>query len=581
MYKNIGVAMPRQNWVELLRQRALDEPERLAFGFMLSSVDDEIRFTYAQLDEAARRIGAALQQAGLTGERAVLLYQPGPEYVCALMGCLYGGVVAVPVYAPRQNASYTRVLQVIASARASVLLSTEKIFSTLDQYEWGNLKRVDLRWLATDTLSPSLAGQWRMPDIDADTLAVLQYTSGSTGRPKGVRLCHRHLLLNLRMLARAMDCNCDSIGVIWIPPYHDMGLIGGLLLPIYSGFPVHLMAPATFLQRPIRWLEAISKYRGTISVAPNFAYELCVKRIRPEQLATLDLSSWRVAGNGAEPIRARTMREFAETFAPAGFDSRAIFPCYGMAEATLYVAGGPISSGAHVLKASRAALENGSVQALSDSEIITLVSSGTIAPEVEVRIVDPASGRVLADGEVGEIWIAGDSIADGYWEQPEATADTFHASLPDDDSNWLRSGDLGSILDGELYVVGRLKELIIIHGQNHYPHDIEATAAGIHPALRAYGAAAFSVEHEDCEQLALVLELERNALESDLAQIAALVREAVSRQHQLQIGRLAFVRPGGIPRTSSGKIQRYLTRKRLLQGKLPIVEEKPGVVACR
>ncbi len=580
MNKVTRVATSYLNWVNLLRQRAIEEPERLAFGFMPSSIDDEICFSYAQLDEAARKIGAALQQAGLTGERAVLLYQPGPEYICALMGCLYGGVVAVPVYAPRQNASYTRVMQVIASARATVLLSSDRIFATLDQPEWGELKCAGLHWLATDNLSPSLAEQWRMPDIDGDTLAILQFTSGSTGRPKGVQLCHRHLLANSRMLAHAMGCNRDSIGVIWIPPYHDMGLIGGLLQPIYSGFPVHLMSPATFLQRPIRWLEAISKYRATISVAPNFAYELCVKRIRSEQVAKLDLSSWRVAGNGAEPIRAKTLRDFSETFAPAGFDSRAIFPCYGMAEATLYVSGSPIFSGARVLQASREALGCGSIRGRFDGETIELVSCGTIGLEAEVRIVDPASGQVCEAGEVGEIWIAGDSVAAGYWEQPEATAETFQARLSSSDRNWLRSGDLGSIVDGELYVTGRIKDLIIIRGQNHYPHDIEATVAGIHAALRPHGAVAFSMEHEDGEQLALVLELERNALENELGQVAALVREAVSRQHQLQIDHLAFVRPGGIPKTSSGKIQRYLTRQRLLQRELPVIEENQEAAAC-
>jgi acyl-CoA synthetase (AMP-forming)/AMP-acid ligase II len=461
-----------------------------------------------------------------------------------------------------------------------VLLSTGKVLATLDQGEWESLKQAGLRWLATDVLPPSLAEAWTMPDISADTLAVLQYTSGSTGQPKGVQLHHRHLLLNSQMLARAMGCGRDSVGVIWIPPYHDMGLIGGVLQPMYSGFPVHLMSPATFLQRPVRWLEAISRYRGTISVAPNFAYEQCVRRIRPEQLAKLDLSSWQVAGNGAEPVRADTLRAFSRTFAPAGFNTRAFFPCYGMAEATLYATGGPVFRGARVLQASRQALNHGQIVAPTGSDAIDLVSCGAVAPEVQVRIVDPASGRECRSGEVGEIWLAGDSIAAGYWEQPEATIETFLARLPGSARHWLRSGDLGSLVDGELYVTGRLKDLIIVRGQNHYPHDIEATIDGIHPALRAHGGAAFGVEHEGCEQLAVVLELERNVPAGDVAGIAALVRDVVSRQHQLHIDRLAFVRPGGIPRTSSGKVQRYLTRQRLLQGALPFIEEKQEAVAC-
>ena len=574
---------PYPHWVALLQRRAMDEPDRLAFGFMRNGVDDEVRFTYAQLDEAARKIGAALQQQGLSGERAVLLYQPGADYVCALMGCLYAGVAAVPVYAPRQNASYGRVLQIIASARAAVLLATDKVVASLDKPEWADLQQAGLRLLATDTLPDALAEQWRMPDIDADTLAVLQYTSGSTGRPKGVQLCHRHLLANSRMIARAMHCTRESVGVIWLPPYHDMGLIGGLLQPMYTGFPVHLMSPVTFLQRPIRWLEAISTYRGTISAAPNFAYELCVNRIRPEQLANLDLSSWQVVCNGAEPIRAAVLREFSSRFAPAGFDARAFFPCYGMAETTLYVAGGPFMSGMRTLHSSRDALAAGRIQiektaAASHVDGIELVSSGRIDADTAVCIVDPASGLRCESGTIGEIWVAGDTVAAGYWEQPEATADTFHARLPDSDLHWLRTGDLGSIIDGELYVTGRIKDLIIIRGQNHYPQDIESTVAGVHPALRMHGAAAFSIDQAEGEQLGLVLELERNALEIDLAPVAAAVRDAVSRQHQLQIDRLAFVRPGGIPRTSSGKIQRYLTRQHLLQGALPVVGEKQEAV---
>ncbi|MES2261197.1 MAG: fatty acyl-AMP ligase [Pseudomonadota bacterium] len=573
------------NWVELLMWRARDMPQGIAFGFTPNGVEDEICFTYAQLDHAARKIAAALQHAGLAGERAVILYPPGPDYVCALMGCLYAGVTAVPVYAPRQNASYARVMQILSSARAAVLLSSDKVLATLCQPEWVKMEQAGLRRLATDTLASSLAEQWRMPDISADTLAVLQYTSGSTGRPKGVRLCHRHLLANSRVIARAMDCNRESVIVSWLPPYHDMGLIGGVLQPMYCGVPLHLMSPATFLQRPVRWLEAIGRYRGTHSPAPNFAYELCVKRIRAEQLSTLDLSSWRVAGNGAEPIRAAVLREFCEVFAPAGFDPRAFFPCYGMAEATLYIAGSAVFSGAHTLQASRDALMAGVIQAGDAGDKIELVSSGAIdadaAAGADIRIVNPSSHQPCGAGQIGEIWIAGDSVADGYWEQPEASADTFHARLPGSDCNWLRTGDLGGIRDGELYVTGRIKNLIIIRGQNHYPHDIETTVAGLHPALRANGAAAFSIDHADGERLGLVLELERHALDADLVSLAAIVRDAVSLHHQLQIDRLAFVRAGDIPRTSSGKIQHYLARRLLLQGDLPVIEAHQKDVACQ
>jgi acyl-CoA synthetase (AMP-forming)/AMP-acid ligase II len=372
------------------------------------------------------------------------------------------------------------------------------------------------------------------------------------------------------------------VGVIWLPPYHDMGLIGGLLQPIYSGFPVHLMSPVTFLQRPIRWLEAISKHRGTISAAPNFAYELCVKRIRPEQLAALDLSSWQVAANGAEPIRADTLRQFSETFATAGFDARAFFPCFGMAETTLYVTGAPLFTGVHTMQASREALAIGAVtSSAANADSIELVSSGRPDEEVEVRIVNPQSEQECEAGEVGEIWVSGETVAAGYWERPQETADTFQARLPGSDRTWLRTGDLGSLVDGELYVTGRIKDLIIIRGQNHYPHDIEATVCGLHPALRPQGAAAFSITTADGEQLGLVLEVERSHAGSDLAPVEAIVRDAVSRQHQLQIDRLAFVRHGSIPKTSSGKIQRYLTRQRLLAGEMSLIEASEEGATCQ
>ena len=567
--------------VDILRQRASTEPERLAFGFLPNGLDDEIKCNYMALDQNARKIGAALQRAGLAGERAVLLYQPGPEYVCALMGCLYASVVAVPLYAPRFNSSYARVTQVVSSARAAVLLSTEKVLATLDLSEWAELRQAGLFLMATDILPEELADQWKSPAIDGDTLALLQYTSGSTGNPKGVMLCHRHMLQNSRMIARAMQCTRDSVGVLWLPPYHDMGLIGGLLQPIYSGFPVHLMSPATFLQRPIRWLEAISQFRGTISAAPNFAYELCVKRVRPEQLAALDLSSWKVAANGAEPVRAASLQRFSHTFAAAGFDARAFLPCFGMAETTLYVSGAPVFSGMRSMPVCRDAMARGKiVPVVAGSDIVELVSSGVVDPSVALRIVEPQSGQLCGAGTVGEIWLSGATVAAGYWERDQETSATFCARLPGSDANWLRTGDLGCMVDGELFVTGRIKDMIIIRGQNHYPHDIEATVADIHPALRQQGAAAFCLDNNDEEQLTLVLELERGFLNIDLALLATVVRDAVSRQHQLHIHQLMFVRPNGISKTSSGKIQRLLTRQRCLAGELPLIEPSEEIAVC-
>lgn len=580
MMRIASVDMPYAHWVDVLRHRADTEPERLAFGFMLDGTDGETQFTYAQLDLAARKIAAALQQAGCEGERAVLLYAPSAEYVCALMGCLYAGVTAVPAYVPRKSTAHAHLKRVIADSRATSLLATSHTVAALkDQPEWFAQRQAGLSMLETDALSPALAAQWTLPRLDGETLAILQYTSGSTGAPKGVQLRHRHLLANSRIISRAMGSNRESVGVVWLPPYHDMGLIGGLLQPMYAGFPVHLMSPSTFLQRPIRWLEAISKHRGTISAAPNFAYELCARRVRPDQLKSLDLSSWQVAGSGAEPVRANILREFADVFAVAGFDKRAFFPCYGMAEATLYVAGGPRMAEIRTVNAARDALAAGSIRLSGEGSGCELTSSGRVDPEVDVCIVDPISLGVCNPGDIGEIWISGASIADGYWDQPAATAATFRAQIAGSNGRWLRSGDLGCLVDGELYVTGRIKDLIIIRGQNHYPQDIEATLDGIHPALRMHGAAAFAVETADGEQLGLVLEVERLA-DADLAQVAAAVRGAISERHQLQIGHLAFVRAGSVPKTSSGKVKRYLARQLLLQGALPVLATSGELCPC-
>lgn len=555
------------DFVRILHWRAERQPNRLAFSFLDDRQLNGRDLTYAELDHHARVIAAALLERGLSGERAVLLFQPGADYIIAILGCWYAGVTAVTVYAPRLNASYDRVRLIVANAQAAAMLSTANVLAALDNEEWQELRREGLQELAIDVLPKEMARDWRMPAIDADTLAVLQYTSGSTGQPKGVRLQQRHLVTNSRMISRAMRSDAESVGVVWLPPYHDMGLIGGVLQPLYGGFPVYMMVPAVFLQRPLRWLEAMTRYGGTISAAPNFAYDLCVKRAKPEQIESLDLSCWRVAVNGAEPIRAETMHRFSETFGPAGFDRRAFSPSYGMAETTLMVASAPHFSGARTVKVARNALAAGTLATAKESGV-TLVSSGRADPEVCIAIADPNTGRRSEPGRIGEIWVTGATVADGYWARPDATEDTFRARLPGDDAFWLRTGDLGTLLDGELFVTGRIKDLIVIRGRNHYPHDIEATALAAHPAIRPGGAAAFAVDSDGVEELGLVLELDRGWLPSDLADAAVAVREAISREHELHPAELVFVRANTIPKTSSGKVQRLLTRERLLAGEL-------------
>jgi acyl-CoA synthetase (AMP-forming)/AMP-acid ligase II len=571
----------RHSFAHVLRARAERTPERLAFSFLSDNGTDEVGFDYARLDRAARRIAVALRAHGLAGGRAVLLFQPGEDYICALAGCWYAGVVAVPVYAPRANDSFERIRLIVADAQAGAILMTSRSVAALQANGW---HAGPIQVIATDTLEAD-PDDWSMPQIGPDTLAVLQYTSGSTGSPKGVRLAHRHLLTNSRMIQNSTGTNEDSVGVFWLPPYHDMGLIGGILQPFYAGFPTRLMAPATFLRRPLLWLDAISRYRGTVSAAPNFAFELCIKRARPEQIAAMDLTRWDMVVNGAEPVRAESMRRFAQTFAPAGFRARTFFPSYGMAETTLFVSGQSFGDHMISLRASREALANGEIvpanaaNAVDPSATIEMVACGAPNPEVDVRIVDPQTGEERAPGGVGEIWIHGETVADGYWNREDESERTFRARMVGDERGWLRTGDLGALHEGRLYITGRTKDLIIIRGHNHYPHDIEATVLLAHPAIRPGGAAAFAMDADadGAEALGLVVEIDRGwngeGGEAGLEAVAQAVRDAVSRQHQLQIERLAFVRANSIPKTSSGKVQRYLARQHLLTGKMTEIDK--------
>ena len=552
--------------VHLLRARASHQPTRLAFSFLDDRSLNGREITYAELDRQARRVAAELLARNLSGERAVLLFQPSSEYIFAMIGCWYAGVTAVPIFAPRMNASFERVRAIVANADARIMLSNSNVISGLNSPEWEDLTSSGLVMIATDAIDDTVAEHWQMPAIGPHTLAVLQYTSGSTGTPKGVRLLHKHLMTNSRMIARNMQTDSNSVGVVWIPPYHDMGLIGGIVQPLYTGFPIYLMVPASFLQRPMRWLEAISHYRGTHTAAPNFAYDLCVKRAKPEQIAALDLSSLRMTGNGAEPIRAETLHRFIETFAPAGFDPRAFFPCYGMAETTLYVSGNQVLRGIQTLKVSRNTLATGTVMASPNGEL-ELVSSGIPDEEIEIAIVDPLTNSRCTAGEVGEIWVAGETVADGYWNRPDATAETFEGRIPGSTQNWLRTGDLGALVEGEIYVTGRIKDLIVIRGHNHYPQDIEATVQQAHDAVKAHGVAAFALDTEDGESIGLVVELERGKFQGDTREIETAIRNAISQEHQLAPASITFVKTNRIPKTSSGKIQRLLARDMLLDGR--------------
>ncbi|RKH17382.1 amino acid adenylation domain-containing protein [Corallococcus sp. CA047B] len=556
--------------VELLRVRARDQGDRRGFTFLLDGETDEAHLTYAELDQKARAIAAALQARGAQGQRALLLYPPGLDYIAGFFGCLYAGVIAVPIYPPdpmRLARTLPRLLAISQDAQATIALTTDFIYGMGEMLFEQAPELRELHWIATDTLDAEVAEGWRDPGVATDTRVFLQYTSGSTSSPKGVVLTHGNLLHNSKLIHSCFGHSTDSQGVIWLPPYHDMGLIGGIIQPLFGGFPVTLFSPVDFLKRPMRWLEAISRYKATTSGGPNFAFDLCVRKSTPEERAKLDLSHWDLAFNGAEPIMPDTLRRFAEAFGPQGFRSEAIYPCYGLAEGTLIASGGDKRELPVQRTVDAGALKDNRVVAAEPARkgAQTLVGSGRNLTDQQLVIAHPETGKPLPPGQVGEIRVAGPSIAQGYWGRAEQTQVTFQQPLTgtSDATTFLRTGDLGFLDGGELFVTGRLKDLIIIRGRNHYPQDIERTVESSHPAIRPGCTAAFSIELEDEERLIVVTEVDRRAVEKagvDLEALTQGIRQAVAAGHDLQAQGVVLLGPGAIPKTSSGKIQRFATR---------------------
>ncbi|WP_198299658.1 MupA/Atu3671 family FMN-dependent luciferase-like monooxygenase [Tumebacillus avium] len=545
--------------VGLLQKRAGEQPEMNGYTFLTEDGGEE-RVSYAALDRKARAVAAWLQNIGAAGERALLLYPPGIDYIAAFFGCLYGGVLAVPAYPPRQNGNLERLQAVVKDADARFVLTTSGIAPAVEERFAG------VTCVVTDGLTEELAELWIEPALERETLAFLQYTSGSTSAPKGVMLSHGNLLHNLGEIEQRFGTTKESRGVVWLPPYHDMGLIGGILNPLYTGYPMSLMAPVSFIQKPLRWLEAISKTRATVSGGPNFAYELCLQKISEEQRDRLDLSSWHNAFSGAEPVRAETLERFAAFFGPVGFKKQAFFPCYGLAEGTLLVAGGRVDDAPVVRTFAAEELEeNLAVEAPLGEGSRTLVSSGNVGlTEQDVFVVDGETGARCADGVVGEICVQGSSVAQGYWQRDDLTQAAFGGGV-------LRTGDLGFVLGGELFVTGRLKDLIIIRGRNYYPQDVEFAVQESHLAVRNPNGAAFSVEVQGEERLVVVQEIERAHRKGDPSDVIAAIRQKVAEEHQLQVYGVVLIRPASIPKTSSGKVQRHQCKQRFLAGTLEVV----------
>ncbi|HEX2979624.1 MAG TPA: AMP-binding protein, partial [Anaerolineaceae bacterium] len=567
----------RDTIVAMLRQKADDQPDKVIYSYLGEDENVAAQMTYAKLDQDARRIGARLQELHASGERALLIYPPGLAYISGFMGCLYAGVVAVPAYPPdpaKLDQILPKLLAIASDSQASLILTTSAVMGMAEKLLPMAPQLGQIRWLATDQLTEDSTSVWKPWDPEPSSLAYLQYTSGSTRQPKGVCLSHTNLITNTIAISRSFMVSHVDVVVLWLPMYHNMGLVGGVLQPFFSGCACYLMSPLAFLQQPARWLRAISKYRGTIAGCPNFGFDLCAQRIPAEQRARFDLRSWTVAFNGAEPVRADTLERFSRGFAECGFRREAFFPCYGLAESTLMVTTAKRGGGPVITLLDRKAL-NGNRVIPSDSadpSAVKLVSSGKTFSGQELRVVDPETLTECTAGRVGELWIRGPSVAQGYWNLPEESARTFNGFLANGQGPFLRSGDLAFIDQGECFITGRLKDLIILHGQNHYPQDLEAAVMSSQAGFLPNSGAAFSVDVAGEERLVVVQEVHPAAGE-DLETVARVIREKIFDTDEIQTYAVVLVEDGQIPKTQSGKVSRQPCRQLYLAGQLKIIYE--------
>ena len=556
--------------VELLARQAERLGDKVAFSFSYNGDDeDRTELTFAQLDHRARAIAANLQRYDINGGRVLILVRPGLDFIAGFFGCLYAGAVAIPVHqklAPR--------LAVVVPDAAARFALTAAVNSEATRTAIADIAGAPQQWFFTDAGADPTT--WVAPDINTNSPAAIQYTSGSTRSPKGVLLSHGNILHNVDAIRQAWNGDENARGVFWLPPHHDLGLIGGILSMIYLGATTALMSPTAFIKRPMRWLELVSRHRGVITAAPNFAYDRCVQTCTPEDLAGLDLSCLTVAMNGAESVRPSSLAAFADTFAPAGFSLSSCYPVYGLAEATLQVSAGCPTGTPGVRYLNRVALEQDRIVDAAPDDPAAAAFVGCGQPrQSDIAIVDPVTRRPCGTDEIGEIWVAGPNIAQGYWQRPEETAQTFGAILaePGDRNRgpFLRTGDLGFICAGELFTVGRCKDLVTIDGHHYYPNDIEFTVEQCDPMLVSGRGAVFATEAPigGVEQLVAVHEVDTTpAPDTDLDALIEAIRTAIATHHGIAADAVVLVTPVSLPTTSSGKIQRGQTKQRFGEGTL-------------
>lgn len=564
--------------VDLFISRAEELQDKTAFTHLIrGELDDQHAISYFELVKKAKAIAAHLQKLNLEGERILILLPSGINFICSFAGALFAKAIAVPAFPPQKTRGAERIEAIFKDAQASYAFADndllEKIRSNKKLED--NFIANSVHWINVDEISVDLADQWTEPEIGQQDLAFLQYTSGSTGNPKGVMVSHGNILHNCKTIRLSFGLNENMSTVSWLPMFHDMGLIGCILTPVNMKGHTAFMAPVDFLDKPIRWLQAITRFKSDFSTAPNFAYELLTDKVTEEELQTLDLSTWVGAGNGSEPVIPETLRRFSKHFAPCGFQHKNHYPCYGMAETTLMIAGIDPQTEAKVLNLDEQELKRNNIKIdKTATSSVSKISCGYNRQGV-LKIVDPETFQALPENQVGEIWYQSDSVALGYWNKPELTKETFQATIEgSNEGHFLRTGDLGFIHDGELYITGRVKDLVIIRGRNHYPQDIEKTVQESHPALSVNGGAAFSVDIEGAERLVIVQEVERTALKTlEPEAIFESIRATVAEEHEVAIHAITLLSPGRLPRTTSGKIQRNAAKKDFLEGTLHQVAE--------
>ena len=573
---------PFINPVEILQKRAQETPDRLSHLLLGATEQENQSLTYSQLDAAVRGMAAYLQSVGEPGQRALLVYPTSLEFIIAMYACMYAGIIPIPTNPPGMNRSAQRLQAIATDARASLVLTTpeyQAIFLS-EAAQFPDFAR--LTWVTRESIQGGGSHSLQIPAITPASTAFMQYTSGSTNIPKGVIISYRNFSHNMHAMHQTRtlgnEYSDDSVILTWTPLYHDMGLLIGVFLTPMDGTPSILMPTIQFMKNPLQWLRNIQKFKATASGGPNFAYELCVKKIPLEKCEGLDLSTWRIAYNSAEPVRAETQARFAEKFRAFGFNPRSQAPCYGMAETTLVISYYVNEPQTITFRARRADFEQGKLvpcESNDPKEYVENVSSGKPLLDYEIAIVNPKNRKRAAPDEVGEIWIRGDSVGEGYWNRPDDSKHTFEAHIAEThEGPFLRTGDLGFLRDDHLYITGRLKDLLIVHGRNYYPQDLEATVESTHPALRSGGGAAFAIEVNGEERLVVVHETQRREMEGvDWNEVIKQIRTNIAREHGIRAHAVILIRRATIAKTSSGKIMRSEMRRQYLENELEVVAE--------